>query len=65
MSDINGLHDSLGATYHDWMRDIRAANESANRIAVGVEKLRPFFEGHEVRTYNMQRMIILGLTEHT
>ena len=33
MSDINGLHDSLGATYYDWMRDIRAANESANRIA--------------------------------
>jgi hypothetical protein len=64
MSDINGLHDSLSATFHNWMRDIWVANESANYIAVGVKKLRLFFEGHEICTYNMQRMFVLGLTKH-
>ena len=65
MSDINEIHNSLDNTFDNWMRDIRAANESANRIADRVEELGSSFEGHEVRVYNMQRSFLVSLSTKT
>jgi len=62
MLDISDLHNTLNITYDNWMRDIKAANDSANHIADGVEELRLLFEGHEVCVYNMQRMFLVLLS---
>ena len=62
MSDINGLHNTLDSVFPDRMKDIQAANESANRIADEVEKFSSLFEEHEVRVYNMQRTFLVSLT---
>jgi len=62
MLDISDLQNTLDDTYNNWMRDIKAVNDSANRIADRVEELRSFFEGHKVRVYNMQRMFLVSLS---
>lgn len=51
--DTSDLHDELDSTFNDKMDIMKAATDTASRMADSAEALGSRFKEHEVRVYNM------------